>query len=82
MGPVHQALDGAGYHAAEDPPDDSHELSGEMAGNPWNYHTFLDESLNKLLKTTLRLCHQARFELMAFNKMTKNLKDEGKRRRR
>ena len=37
-------------------------------GNPWHYTVFLDESLNKLLKRMLRLCHQVKFEVMALAK--------------
>ena len=37
-------------------------------GNPWTYTVFLDESLNKLLKRMLRLCHQVKFEVMALAK--------------
>ena len=36
--------------------------------NPWHYTVFLDESLNKLLKRMLRLCHQVKFEVMALAK--------------
>ena len=38
----------------------------EWQGNPWRYHCFYDESLNKALKRCLRLCHQAHFESRAF----------------
>ena len=37
-------------------------------GNPWWYHTFLDEGLNKVLKRVLRLCHQRNFEWLAMLK--------------
>ena len=44
------------------------QRSREM-GNPWSYTTFEDESLNKMLKRTLRTCHQSNFESMAFHKL-------------
>ena len=37
-------------------------------GNPWTYHTFLDEGLNKVLKRVSRLCHQQNFEWLAMHK--------------
>ena len=42
-------------------------------GNPWLYACFLDEGLNKQLKSCLRLCHQANFEAMAFVKIEQTL---------
>ena len=42
-------------------------------GNPWTYHTFLDESLNKQLKAVCRLCHQSTFESTAMIKLNKVL---------
>ena len=49
-------------------------------GNPWSYHTFIDESLNKGLKKCLRLCHQATFERMAFARVTTVVTRGSKRR--
>jgi hypothetical protein len=43
-------------------------------GNPWAYHTFWDESLNKQLKQVCRLCHQANFDAVAIIKGTEVLK--------
>ena len=42
-------------------------------GNPWDYHTFWDESLNKELKQVCRLCHQANFESVGLIKMSETL---------
>ena len=50
-------------------------------GNPWRYHTFLDEGLNRKLKRTLRLCHQATFESMALVKINDLLARPGAARR-
>lgn len=52
-----------------------------MQGNPWHTATWLDETLNKMLKQTLRNCHQATFESQGFAKMTHNLQKAAKRRR-
>jgi hypothetical protein len=41
----------------------------EFLGNPWDYTTFEDEGLNKVLKKSLRLCHQMAFENMTFVKV-------------
>jgi len=38
----------------------------EFQGNPWDYTTFEDEGLTKVLKKTLRFCHQMAFQNMAF----------------
>lgn len=38
-------------------------------GNPWFHTTFLDESLNKELKRSLRFAHQLNFESTAFAKL-------------
>jgi hypothetical protein len=43
-------------------------------GNPIQYQTFVDESLNKALKRVLRLCHQQAFERMALVKLAEALK--------
>ena len=43
-------------------------LRASFHGNPWKYHTFLDESDNSLLKKALRFCHQSNFEALAFCK--------------
>ena len=54
--------------------------SGEL-GNPWSYHTFLDESLNKTLKAVVRLSHQANFERASMCKLKEVLSRPGVRRR-
>ena len=46
-------------------------------GNPWRYHTFLDEGLNRVLKRTLRLCHQCAFESLALIKINDLLRRHG-----
>ena len=50
-------------------------------GNPLAYSTWLDESLNKDLKKTLRNCHQHCFEPTAFAKMNDVLERRVKRQR-
>ena len=42
----------------------------EYTGNPWGHNCFEDESLNKLLKRCLRLCHQMNFEQRAFERIS------------
>ena len=49
-------------------------------GNPWSYHTFYVEGLNKLLKKTFRLCHQGTFEYMAMAKLSELLCRTGRQR--
>ena len=53
-------------------------LRSMRQGNPWGYNTFFDEGLNKLLKRTLRLCHQATFEFMAMVKFGELLMRTGR----
>ncbi len=53
-----------------------------MQGNPWTYKVFLDESFNKDLKKTLRLCHQAAFEQMALAKISASLERLAAKRKR
>ena len=55
-------------------------LRAEIQGNPWSYTTFMDESLNKLLKKTLRLCHQAAFETMGLAKINQLFERRGRQR--
>ena len=43
-------------------------------GSPWYQAVFMDESLNNLLKKTLRNVHQLNFENRAFHKMSHTLK--------
>jgi hypothetical protein len=43
-------------------------------GNPWLYHTFLDESLNKQLKAVCRNVHQMTFESTVLSKMVETLR--------
>ena len=50
-------------------------------GSPLSYSTWLDESLNKDLKKTLRNCHQHNFESTAFAKMDDVLERSVKRQR-
>ena len=50
-------------------------------GNPIRYQTFVDEGLNKTLKSVLRLCHQSAFERMALVKMAETLRRHNVKRR-
>ncbi len=54
----------------------------DLQGNPWFYHTFLDESMNKELKKVLRLCHQSTFETTGLYKVSRHLENVAKRLRR
>ena len=38
-------------------------------GNPWFYHNFRDESLNKVLKAACKHCHQLCFEPAILHRM-------------
>jgi len=51
---------------------------GEAAdkGNPWHYSSWLDESLNKVLKGCCRNASQMTFEAMVLAKVSEILKDE------
>ncbi len=51
-------------------------------GNPWFYHTFVDESLNKTLKKVLRWCQQSTFEAMCLAKASELLRRMGAKRQR
>ena len=44
-------------------------------GNPWYHSSWLDESLNKVLKATCRHASQIRFETTILTKMVELLKD-------
>ena len=50
-------------------------------GNPIRYQTFVDEGLNKTLKSVLRLCNQSAFERMALVKMAETLRRHNVKRR-
>ena len=50
-------------------------------GNPFTYHTFEDESMNKVLKKVLRNCHQCTLETMCLSKMAEAMDLSAKRRR-
>ena len=54
--------------------------SGEM-GNPWFYHTFLDEAMNKTLKAVSRNCHQLTFESSAIIKFMRYSEQHGMKRK-
>ena len=49
-------------------------MRSEHFGCPLLYSTWLDESLNRVLKRVLRLCSQQNFELLAFAKMGEALR--------
>ena len=53
-----------------------------LQGNPWNFTTFEDESLNKQLKKVLRCCHQMQFEVMCYTKLDKVLEKYNNKRPR
>ena len=48
-------------------------IIARLLGNPLTYHTFLDESLNKVLKKTCTGAHQMRFEKSVLNRMREYL---------
>ena len=48
----------------------------DIMGNPWAYHCFYDEALNKLLKATLRNVSQSNFEMMGMSKLQEQLRSE------
>lgn len=50
-------------------------LDSPIKGNPWNYHEFLDESLNKTLRATCRHCHQMCFDQSVLLRMHELLND-------
>ena len=50
-------------------------------GNPLRYQVFADESLNRILRDALRLCHQTRFEQLGMVKMQEILRRPHIRRR-
>ena len=41
-----------------------------ISGNLWYHNCFLDESLNKVLKTVCRNCPQNNFEIVLYTKLT------------
>ena len=49
-------------------------------GNPFTYHTFEDDGVNKILKKVLRNVHQCTFETMALAKMSEVLTSSKRRR--
>eukprot|EP00974_Lingulodinium_polyedra_P021705 2096413-Lingulodinium_polyedra.AAC.1 len=51
-----------------------------LHGNPVHYQTFADEGLNRVLKRSLRLCHQSNFELMGLIKFGAALEKTGRQR--
>ena len=53
----------------------------EGMGNPYLYHTFRDEGLNRLLKSVLRNSPQSTFEFTGLAKMSVLLQEGTKRRR-
>ena len=56
-------------------------LKAPFMGNPLRYQVFADESLNRVLRDALRLCHQSRFEVMGILKMQEILRRPYIRRR-
>ena len=56
-------------------------LRSRFQRNPSKYHTFVDESLNKTLKSVLRLCHQINFERGGMLKLAHALNRPSVRRR-
>mgnify|MGYP006875433047 CR=1 FL=1 len=56
-------------------------LRSRVQGPPRLYQCFLDESLNRTLKLTLRCCHQLTFETTALVRLTEILERPALRRR-